>query len=278
MNQRHAYNQGFTLIELSVVLVIIGLIIGGVLVGQDLIRAAADRAQIAQIEKFNTAVGTFQAKYGGIPGDLSLSLANQFGFYTHSSCTGITGQRDGNGLIDGYSVVGSQLAALMGENALFWTDLTTSGLTDFNSVPPPSMFLNCVTSIDTTTPNVLLPPGKIGYNTVLHVYEIRGQNWFMLADITQFSSATSNVSATVSIPVSEASNIDQKIDDGLPTKGSVIAFYVNGSKTAVTPSPNSPVDTGTTCINTTTNTYSSSVNNGSGPNCALSFRMQGAAR
>ncbi|MBY0407531.1 MAG: prepilin-type N-terminal cleavage/methylation domain-containing protein [Rickettsiales bacterium] len=32
--------QGFTLIELSIVLVIIGLIVGGVLVGQDLIRAA----------------------------------------------------------------------------------------------------------------------------------------------------------------------------------------------------------------------------------------------
>ncbi len=46
--------SGFTLIELSIVLVLIGLIVGGVLVGQDLIRAAKLRAQIGQIEKFNS--------------------------------------------------------------------------------------------------------------------------------------------------------------------------------------------------------------------------------
>ncbi len=45
-------------------LVIIGLIIGGVLVGQDLIRAAEVRAQISQIEKYNTGVETFYGKYG----------------------------------------------------------------------------------------------------------------------------------------------------------------------------------------------------------------------
>ena len=43
-------NRGFTLIEMSIVLVIIGLVVGGVLVGQDLIRAAYERAQISQIE------------------------------------------------------------------------------------------------------------------------------------------------------------------------------------------------------------------------------------
>ncbi len=42
-----ALRAGFTLIEMSIVLVIIGLIVGGVLVGQDLIRAAEVRAQIS---------------------------------------------------------------------------------------------------------------------------------------------------------------------------------------------------------------------------------------
>src|SRR6201999_1632157 len=92
--------QGFTLIELSIVLVIIGLIVGGVLVGQDLIRAAAVRAQISQIEKYQTAVNTFRGKYGGLPGDLSASSAAQFGFVSRG---GSTGQGDGNGVIQGYS-------------------------------------------------------------------------------------------------------------------------------------------------------------------------------
>lgn len=59
-----AKNNGFMLIELSIALVVIGLIVGGVLVGQDLINAAAVRAQISQIEKYNTAVNTFREKYG----------------------------------------------------------------------------------------------------------------------------------------------------------------------------------------------------------------------
>jgi prepilin-type N-terminal cleavage/methylation domain-containing protein len=52
--RKAALTAGFTLIELSIVLVIIGLIVGGVLVGQDLVKAAGVRATISQIEKFNT--------------------------------------------------------------------------------------------------------------------------------------------------------------------------------------------------------------------------------
>lgn len=55
---------GFTLVELSIVLVIIGLIIGGVMVGRDLIKTSEVRSQISQIEEFKTAVNTFKVKYG----------------------------------------------------------------------------------------------------------------------------------------------------------------------------------------------------------------------
>jgi len=80
--------SGFTLIELSIVIVIIALIVGGVLVGQDLISAAAARAQISQIEKYQTAVYTFQGKYGYLPGDISDSTASQFGFVARGAYAG----------------------------------------------------------------------------------------------------------------------------------------------------------------------------------------------
>ena len=89
---------GFTLVELSIVLVIIGLIIGGVLVGRDLISAAGVRAQVSQIEKFNTAVNTFSGKYGYLPGDISAASATRFGFAPRGS---YAGEGDGNSVIDG---------------------------------------------------------------------------------------------------------------------------------------------------------------------------------
>src|SRR5579883_2923623 len=92
---------GFTLIELSIVLVIIGLIVGGVLVGQDLIRAAQVRATISQIEKYNTAVNTFYGKYNALPGDIPAAQVAKLGFTVTATRAGTQGRGDGNGLIEG---------------------------------------------------------------------------------------------------------------------------------------------------------------------------------
>jgi prepilin-type N-terminal cleavage/methylation domain-containing protein len=92
---------GFTLIEMSIVLVIIGLIVGGVLVGQDLIRAAHVCAEITQIEKFNTAVNTFYGKYQALPGDMNQSTAQRNGFAARGQ---YAGQGDGNGVIEGVAL------------------------------------------------------------------------------------------------------------------------------------------------------------------------------
>lgn len=61
--------KGFTLIELSIVLVIIGLIVGGVLVGRELIEAAEERAVVGEIQKHQTAFNMFKLKYNAMPGD-----------------------------------------------------------------------------------------------------------------------------------------------------------------------------------------------------------------
>src|ERR1017187_6744999 len=91
-------NRGFTLIELSIVLVVIGLIVGGVLVGQDLIKAAQVRAEVTQLEKFNSAVNTFRVKYAYLPGDIPDPDASRFGFQARGSGEGMG---DGNGIIEG---------------------------------------------------------------------------------------------------------------------------------------------------------------------------------
>lgn len=87
--------SGFTLIELSIVLVIIGLIIGGVLVGQNLIRTAQLRGDITAIDKFDAAANTFKLKYGCIPGD----CANATSFLSSGAYNG-----NGSGFLDGVDV------------------------------------------------------------------------------------------------------------------------------------------------------------------------------
>ena len=66
MDQEH----GFTLLELSIVLVIIGLIIGGITVGQDLIRSAELQRLTADINKYKVALNAFKLKYNQLPGDM----------------------------------------------------------------------------------------------------------------------------------------------------------------------------------------------------------------
>ncbi|MBN9993879.1 prepilin-type N-terminal cleavage/methylation domain-containing protein, partial [Listeria monocytogenes] len=62
---------GFSLIELSIVLVILGLLTGGILAGQSLIRAAELRSVGEEYQKNRTAVATFRDKYFAIPGDMT---------------------------------------------------------------------------------------------------------------------------------------------------------------------------------------------------------------
>lgn len=129
---RNCKNTGFTLIEVSVVLLVIGLIIGSVFVGQVLIRTAEIRAQIRQIESYDIAISTFRLKYKQLPGDLQADEASALGFFARS---GAPGHGDGNGIVDGCipldatSVLPPQYGC---ENTLLWRDLAQTGFIEGN--------------------------------------------------------------------------------------------------------------------------------------------------
>lgn len=67
--QQRTASPGFSLVELSLVLIVIGLLIGAILVGADLIRASEIRTIATDFDKYNSAVNTFRLKFGKLPGD-----------------------------------------------------------------------------------------------------------------------------------------------------------------------------------------------------------------
>jgi len=273
-NAREA-EKGFTLIELSIVLVIIGLIVGGVLVGQDLIRAAEVRATITQIEKYNTAVNTFRVKFNALPGDMASTTAATFGFTTRA---GTVGQGDGNGLIDGEAAASSLLQG-GGETGLFWVDLSSSvggnlidgGFTSATGVSTPSPA--------NTGLGLYIPPAKLGRGNYIYVFNgngsgvtsLAGYNWYGMANVSGIAAGV--LTATGSVTVIQAYNIDKKVDDGYPLSGNVQAAYVSAS--AIVQAAASTASS-TSCYDTssTPNPYSIATNNGAGGNCALTFKFQ----
>ncbi len=62
--------KGFTLVELAVVMIIIGLLVGGVLKGQELINNARVTATAKELESYSGAMNGFIDKYSAVPGDM----------------------------------------------------------------------------------------------------------------------------------------------------------------------------------------------------------------
>jgi prepilin-type N-terminal cleavage/methylation domain-containing protein len=70
-SQHKPKSDGFTLVELSIVLVIIGLIVGGIVGGQSLIQSAKSQTLIKELSTIQTGWNTFQLQYDALPGDFS---------------------------------------------------------------------------------------------------------------------------------------------------------------------------------------------------------------
>lgn len=234
--------RGFTLIELSIVLVIIGLIVGGVLVGRELISAAEVRATIAQIEKYQTAVNTFRGKYGYLPGDIKDPDASQFGFAARGA---YKGEGDGNGIIEAVNSNApgnnSGRYSISGEAAMFWSDLTYANgmklsLIDgsFSTATP----LGPPASIAGTALGNYLPAAKIGRGNYIYVWSGGWKEWnsgnppgdnvnyFSIAyDVGMDSSFAPYMAVGPGLTVAQAYSIDKKMDDGLPQSGAVMTMF-----------------------------------------------------
>lgn len=226
------HSAGFTLIEMSIVLVIIGLVVGGVLVGQDLIHAARVRAQISQIEKFNTAVNTFYGKYQALPGDMNATMAAAYtGFAPRGPSPG---QGDGDGLLEcGWNGVAGY--KLCDESLVFWQDLGVAGLIEGQF---PRASYGTGTPADNVQAPSYFPVAKLGRGNSVYAWSGGlsgyifatplngdGHNYFTVAYFVGNWQGGNAYTAPM-MTVAEAYAIDSKVDDGKPQDGRVTAMFV----------------------------------------------------
>ena len=207
-------SKGFTLIEIAIVLVIIGLLLGGVLKGQELITGARVRNLISQQDGIKAAFFGFQDRFRALPGDYASAATN---------INNVSQNGNGNGRIEPNAVA----PAFTHEELLAWNHLTAAG------------FLNgsfTVTSGDTTATDANNP--KNPYSVYIQI--IYDQNWGVTGNTIQ----KHNLKTGSQVPVEIIAEVDRKIDDGLPFAGGFqYSIYVPNAGTPLTPA---------NCVNTGT--------------------------
>ena len=215
-------SRGFSLVELSIVLVILGLLTGGILAGQSLIRAAELRSVSNDYTRLVTAVGTFRDKYFALPGDMTNATkfwgaADADPATCRTSTNPGTCNGNGNGKIASISL-GSD------EHFRSWQHLANAGLiegsyTGVTGTSHPN---------EHVLPGVNAPRSRInnaafGWNGSLGVVTNPADTHYFVGNYSnplQFGTSAP-ASYGPAIKPEEAWNIDTKLDDGLPHQGSV---------------------------------------------------------
>ncbi len=208
ISNKRERQKGFTLIEMSIVLVIIGLIIGGILKGQEIIESARQKNLISQFDALRGAVNTFVDRFGSIPGDYALATTRISGNtnYVNGGGNGVLG----TAATTVATVSTNDGSAAGSENLQFFIHLAGADL------------LEGVAAVNAV-------PTAFGSNSALPATPISGAGISVVSGLYNHatsprSSVWGRVHRVIAAPVaalspSVAFQIDSKIDDGISGTG-----------------------------------------------------------
>ncbi len=213
--------RGFTLIEMSIVLVIIGLIVGGILKGQELIESARQKNMASLYDQIKAAQNTFLDRYRALPGDYNRSA-------TQINATVVNG--DGNGFVGAAAAVAlANAAAIEGADGTaaeplhYFNGIIASGLFGGGQVAA------AATAFSGGAVASPLPSGPWTLTglTVAHGRHATSANAGDALTTVWLRLQSFAVTADPALTGAQTFQMDQKFDDGVPVSGRIRTSGVN---------------------------------------------------
>jgi len=227
--------RGFTLVELSIVLVIVGLILGGILTARTLLRSAEIRNTMAQANSYIAATSAFRNKYDAWPGDMRNATrywgiaAGATGNDATCRAASTTGQATCNGNGDG-KVWTADSGVTNSEIFHAWKQLANEGLIEgsYTGVAGASGVVHSIVGTN-------IPGGAMKDSGYAFWYTAEGvvdTDWFPTQDgnmifVGEETAGSFPIDPLFTTPQAKA--IDDKLDDGRPGLGAVRTFKSNAN-------------------------------------------------
>lgn len=213
--------SGFTLIEIAIVLVIIGLLLGGILKGQELINSARVKNLATDFRNIPLFIYGYQDKFKALPGDDSAVATHITGATLATTPAGV----QGNGVIDG----NWNTATTTDESYLFWQHVRLAGLAPGATDPTVAGYLPTNASggtigIQSGTTTAASSPIKVGTTGIRGAYVI----------------------CSTGILGKFVKQLDTQMDDGQTDSGSMMATPTTGYAIGATATATASIDDATT--------------------------------
>jgi len=211
---------GFTLVELAIVMIIIGLLIAGVLKGQELIGNARVTSTVAQIKAIDAATSTFKDTYADLPGDMIAPTTRL------PNCVALPCSNAGNG--DG-KLSNTPGAAPLPESTAFFPQLSAADLiTGISPVAGSVAFGVNFPQAKIDSAGFFAGSAAVPADFANAIGTLGTPSGLYLSLVASVAAVTATA-ASEGLTPSQASRIDLKLDDGQPGVGSVIAVGTAGA-------------------------------------------------
>jgi type II secretory pathway pseudopilin PulG len=206
---------GFTLVEIAIVMIVIGLLIGGTFSGLKLVEASGVNKTIQDIKQIESSALQFKDTYGRIPGDIA-NPASRLPNCTSGPCST---SGNGNRRLD--TVAYTEAFGLASEKATFWFHLQASGIGSFETKDQIDLSSAAKYGVPIT------PIGNHYRLSELNTrflatgsYVFQGAVIFITAEQNRVAMSGSSLS-TLNNSCSQIAAIDRKIDDVFPYNGKI---------------------------------------------------------